>query len=130
MKNKKPKLHDPEHTRVFRKSLRSSLTSAEAFLWNHLKQRKLFGRKFRRQHGIGNFIVDFYCASEKLAIELDGQVHMNPTAHGKDEKRTEFIESKGITVIRFENKMVFDFLPSVLKEIEDHFIENKKDRGK
>ncbi len=124
--NKKPKLHDPKYTKDFRKSLRNNLTSAEAFLWNHLKRRKLLGRKFRRQHGVGNYIVDFYCASEKLVVELDGQSHMNPTAEERDEKRTLFLESKGLTVIRFENKMVFDLLPSVLKDIEDHFVENRE----
>ncbi|MFC4635350.1 endonuclease domain-containing protein [Dokdonia ponticola] len=128
MKSKKPKLHDPEYTKGFRKSLRNGLTSAEAFLWNHLKERKLAGRKFRRQHGVGKFIVDFYCASEKLVIELDGQTHMNPTAQVKDEERTQFLASKGLTVIRFENKMVFNLLPSVLKDIEDHFMENRENR--
>lgn len=126
MKSKKPKLHDPAYTKGFRKSLRNSLTSAEAFLWNHLKERKLSGRKFRRQHGVGRYVVDFYCASEKLVIELDGQPHINPTAEERDEKRTQFLESKGLTVIRFENRMVFDLLSSVLKDIEDHFIENRK----
>jgi very-short-patch-repair endonuclease len=129
LRSKKPKLHDPEHSKGFRKSLRNGLTSAEAFLWNHLKERKLAGRKFRRQHGVGKYVVDFYCASEKLVIELDGQPHTIPTAEEKDEKRTQFLASKGLTVIRFENKMVFDLLPSVLKDIEDHFIENRGSEG-
>jgi len=129
LRSKKPKLHDPEHTKGFRKSLRNGLTSAEAFLWNHLKERKLAGRKFRRQHGVGKYIVDFYCASEKLVIELDGQPHMNPTAQEKDEKRTEYLASKGLKVIRFENKMVFNLLPSVLKDIEDHFVGDEEREG-
>jgi len=118
---RKPKIHDPEATRDFRKSLRSNLTPAEAYLWTHLKKKQLAGRKFRRQHGVGPYIVDFYCASEKVVIELDGQVHMNPTLAEKDERRTAYLENKGLKVIRFENKMVFDFLPSVLQEIKDHF---------
>jgi very-short-patch-repair endonuclease len=60
-KVKKKKLHDPVRTRVFRKKLRSQSTEAEIFLWNYLKEKKLGGRKFRRQHGIGPFIVDFFC---------------------------------------------------------------------
>lgn len=97
------------------------MTSAEAFLWTCLKARKLNGRRFTRQHSIGNYIVDFYCASEKLIIELDGEVHLNSTAEEKDMKRTEYLEALGFKVIRFENKMVFDALPSVLMEITDNF---------
>ncbi|HKL36195.1 MAG TPA: endonuclease domain-containing protein [Salegentibacter sp.] len=91
------------------------------FYGNDYKNRKFKGRKFRRQHSIENFIVDFYCAEEQLIIELDGEVHENPLAEEKDEKRTKKLESLGFKVIRFENRMVFDFLPSVLKEIADNF---------
>lgn len=61
--------------RFFRKALRHNLTPAEAKLWTLLKGSQLAGRKFRRQHSVGNFILDFYCPSERLAIELDGAVH-------------------------------------------------------
>ncbi|HEY9184017.1 MAG TPA: DUF559 domain-containing protein [Salegentibacter sp.] len=74
-----------------------------------------------RQHSIGNYIVDFYCASERLIIEFDGQAHLNSTAAEKGLKQTEYLEALGFKVIRFENKMVFDFLISVLKEIIDNF---------
>jgi len=106
---------------VFRKELRNNLTPAEAFLWTHLKARKLDNKRFTKQHSIKNYIVDFYCASEKLIIELDGEVHNNATTQEFDEKRTSFLNKMGFTVLRFENKMVFDNLPSVLKEIEDNF---------
>ena len=117
---KKPS-HNRKYLGLFRKVLRNNLTPAEAFLWKQLQRRKFMGRKFRRQHSIENFIVDFYCAEEQLIIELDGEVHKNPLAEEKDEKRTKKLESFGFTIIRFENRMVFDFLPSVLKEIEDNF---------
>ncbi len=65
--------------------------------------------------------MDFYCSSEKLIIELDGEVHNNPDAMEKDDRRTIFINSMGYKVIRFENKMVFDQLECVLKEIKDNF---------
>jgi len=113
--------HNRKHLEPYRKALRNNLTPAEAFLWKQLQRRKFKGRKFRRQHSIENFIVDFYCAEEQLIIELDGDVHKNPLAEEKDEKRTKKLEGWGFTVIRFENRMVFDFLPSVLKEIEDNF---------
>jgi len=62
----------------FRSSLRNKSTSAEAELWNILKSKKLNARKFKRQHSIGNYIVDFICASEKLVIELDSNPHNQP----------------------------------------------------
>lgn len=120
MKNKP--IHNRKHLESFRKELRENLTPAEAFLWKHLQRKQLKGRKFRRQHSIENFIVDFYCPQEKLIIELDGEVHKNAIAEEKDRKRDdERLEELGFKVLRFENKMVFDFLPSVLKEIEDNF---------
>jgi very-short-patch-repair endonuclease len=118
---KPKKLHDPSKSKENRKSLRKSLTSAEAFLWKNLQGKKLKGKKFRRQHGIGSFIVDFYCAEEQLVVELDGEVHMNPTAQEYDKKRTKYLEKNGLTVLRFENKMVFENLSSVLLEIEENF---------
>src|SRR5690554_775289 len=123
---KKKKIHNKPELLGYRRKLRSNATPAEAFLWKHLQRSQLEGRKFRSQHSIKNFIVDFYCASEKLIVELDGQVHMNPLAQEYDRKREAVIEGLGFVVIRFENKMVFDFLPSVLKTIRDHFEENRK----
>ncbi|MFD2564032.1 endonuclease domain-containing protein [Aquimarina rubra] len=107
-------LHNRKYLEPFRKDLRNNGTSAEAFLWKHLSKSQLKGRKFRRQHSIGNYIVDFYCPKEKLIIELDGQIHNKPKAQEKDQKRTDYLESLGFRVIRFENKMVFDNLESVL----------------
>ena len=97
------------------------MTPAEAYFWNELKGKKLEGRKFRRQHSINNFIVDFYCASEALIIELDGEVHLNALAEEKDRKREEILEGMGFKVLRFENKMVFENLESVLREIKNNF---------
>ena len=115
------KLHSKKELGPLRKVLRSNLTPAEAFLWKHLKARSLAGRRFTKQHSIKNYIVDFYCASEKLIIELDGEVHNNPAAIEYDEQRTEFLTQLGYHVLRFENKMVFDYLESVLKEIKGNF---------
>ena len=118
---KRQQIHTRKELKEYRKFLRENMTFAEAFLWNFLKAKKLEGKRFTRQHSIGNYIVDFYCASEKLIVELDGQVHLNSTIEEKDLKRTRYLESLGFNVIRFENKMVFDFLPTVLKEIKDNF---------
>ena len=117
----KQKIHSKKEYQKRRKQLRNNLTPAEAFLWSQLKNRKLDNKRFTKQHGIGHYIVDFYCASEKLIVELDGEVHNDLQAQEYDCKRTTYLEQKGYKVIRFENKMVFDLLPSVLKEIRDHF---------
>ncbi|MFT5628799.1 MAG: very-short-patch-repair endonuclease [Dokdonia sp.] len=115
------KLHTLKHLKVFRRELRNNLTPAEAFLWSHLKARQFENRRFNRQHSISNFIVDFYCAKEKLIIELDGEVHNNAEAQEYDNHRTEYLESLGYKVLRFENKIVFDNLNSVFMEIKACF---------
>lgn len=113
--------HNRKELSEKRKELRKNLTPAEAYLWKHLKAKQLRERRFQKQHSIANYIVDFYCASEKLIIELDGQVHMNPTAEEKDKKRDLDLTQPGFRVLRFENKMVFENLDSVLQEIKEHF---------
>ncbi|MFD0798918.1 endonuclease domain-containing protein [Maribacter chungangensis] len=122
---KKIQIHNRKELLEARKELRKNLTPAEAFLWNQLKSKQLDGKKFVKQHSIDNYIVDFYLASDKLIIELDGEVHQNATAMEYDDKRTSYLNQEGFTVIRFENKMVFDNLESVLMEIRGNFRENK-----
>tara|TARA_R110000796_G_scaffold18693_2_gene56563 strand:- start:678 stop:1043 length:366 start_codon:yes stop_codon:yes gene_type:complete len=117
----KDKLHTKKELAGFRSELRSKLTPAEAFLWKQLSSRKLEGRRFTRQHSISKYVVDFYCAAERLIVELDGEIHNNPQAMDYDEKRTAYFNKMGYKVIRFENKMVFDHLESVLSEIKDNF---------
>src|SRR5687767_10747657 len=89
-----------------RKALRNALTPAEACLWNALKDRQLDGRKFRRQHSVGQFILDFYCPSENLAVELDGAAHDSAEAQLRDEGRDAFLTTLGIRVVRYENRDV------------------------
>jgi very-short-patch-repair endonuclease len=102
-----------------RKELRNNLTPAEARLWSYIKSEKL-GAKFRRQHSIGNYILDFYCPNKKLAIELDGSPHDTEEGYKKDELRTIYLEQQGIKVIRFENKDVIKNLDGVLEEIKKY----------
>ncbi|KAA5544241.1 endonuclease domain-containing protein [Adhaeribacter rhizoryzae] len=113
--------HNRKNLKDLRQQNRSSLTPAEAELWKHLQSSKLDGRKFRRQHSIGNYILDFYCPQEKLGIELDGQVHFTDSAYEADSKRTEYLNSLNIKIIRFENKAVFEQLEGVLEEIRQNF---------
>lgn len=109
------------HLKTFRKDLRKNLTPAEAAFWNVVKNSKFEGRKFRRQHSLGNYILDFYCPSERLAIELDGDVHFHDKVRENDYKRRLFLEQHGIKVLRFENRRVFEDLEWVLDVIRSNF---------
>ncbi|MBJ2176445.1 DUF559 domain-containing protein [Aureibaculum sp. A20] len=115
------KLHNHKYLENRRKALRNKSTSAEATLWKSLQKKQLKGRKFRRQHSINNYIVDFYCPSENLIIELDGAVHLDLAQQNYDEERTSTLEELGLVVIRFENKLVFESLDMVLDEISNNF---------
>src|SRR5688500_14104604 len=106
---------------TFRRSLRSHLTPAEARLWSMLKNSQLEGRKFRRQHSFSGYILDFYCSSEKLAIELDGEVHSSGIAKQHDHERKLFLQYFGIRVLRFENRWVFESPDAVLSIIQESF---------
>ncbi len=117
----KQHLNNLPHFKTFRKNLRNNLTPAEAKFWTMVQNSKFEGRKFRRQHSVDNYILDFYCPSEKLAIELDGEVHFNEAAEQKDAERTAFLNHYGIKVIRFENKMIFEQIEYVLDEIKKNF---------
>ena len=104
-----------------RKYLRKRLTAAEATLWTLLKGKKLDGRKFRRQHSVDKYILDFYRPSERLAIELDGEHHFTEQGLAYDEKRTQFLNKLQIRVLRFENEEIFQSQEQVLAEIRKHF---------
>ena len=95
-------------------------------MWNYLKGKQLEGRKFRRQFSVGNYILDFYCPAEKLCIELDGAGHFTSAGYEYDEERTGYLNRLGITVIRFENKTVFDATENVLESIMSNFREEEK----
>ncbi len=103
----------------FRKALRSQLTPAEATLWVQLKGAQLQECKFRRQHSVGRYILDFYCPAKRLAIELDGAVHNSADAQAYDRQRDAFLNSVGIKVLRFENQMVFQNMEGVLAAIRE-----------
>ena len=76
--------------------------------WDDSWTAKLDGKKFRRQHSIGPYIVDFYCPECRVIVELDGEVHEDVLAREGDERRSKYIENLGIRVIRFENRQVFE----------------------
>jgi len=117
----KEKINNLPYLKTFRKDLRNNLTPAEAKFWKVVQNKNFEGRKFRRQHSVGNYILDFYCPSEKLAIELDGEVHFNDSAREYDYERKLFLEHYGIKVLRFENKRVFEDLEWMLDVIKSNF---------
>jgi very-short-patch-repair endonuclease len=100
-----------------RRFLRAHLPKAEAVLWTHLSRRQMLGYKFRRQYGVDQYIIDFYCPALKLGIEVDGESHCNAPAREYDSKRQEYIEHFGIRLLRVMNADVFHNLQGVLDEI-------------
>ena len=98
------------------RELRQNTTQAERRLWGALKERRLLGLRFRRQHPVGPFILDFYCPACKLVVELDGPVHDGQVEY--DEARTEQLQQYGYRVVRFRNEEVLTDLDSVLERIE------------
>jgi very-short-patch-repair endonuclease len=110
---KRPKV--PEEIRLRARQLRKHMTPAEKTLWQQLRARRLQGLKFRRQHPLGPFIADFYCAAHHLVIEVDGDIHDLQVE--EDAARTHLLEDYGYRVIRFRNEEIEKNLDVVLSKI-------------
>ena len=93
----------------------SNYGMAEARLWAALRNKQLEGLRFRTQHPVGNFILDFYCPSCKLVVEVDGEIHAYQTEY--DDARTTKLTDFGCRVLRFTNEQIMNDLPNVLAEI-------------
>ena len=98
--------------------LRKNMTEAEKILWTALRRKQVKGKRFRRQHPIDIFIVDFYCHDSKLVIEVDGGVHQEKEQKEYDIGRSDELEKHGLKVIRFTNEQIKNNLAEVLKKIE------------
>ena len=92
---------------------------AEVALWNQIRRRQLNGFKFRRQYGVGPYVIDFFCPKVKLSIEIDGDSHYQPDKEAYELKRQEYIKSFGIELIRFTNQEVYESLAGVVGRISD-----------
>jgi very-short-patch-repair endonuclease len=114
-KGRKPKL--PEALLRAARELRRKATDAEKYLWSLLRNRQLAGYKFRRQHPLGRFVLDFYCHEAKLCVELDGGQHAEPAQADYDRERTAWLNQEGIRVIRFWNTDVLNNIEGVLQSI-------------
>jgi very-short-patch-repair endonuclease len=95
MTNEKWGIRNVRSKKSFRKLLRKTLTPAEAVLWRRINGRQLLGKKFRRQHSVGRYIVDFYCPECRVAIELDGARHFSITIDEYERSRTRYLEELG-----------------------------------
>jgi very-short-patch-repair endonuclease len=100
-------------------SLRETETYPEKKLWEALKNKKLDGLKFRRQHPINRFVVDFYCHKYKLVIELDGSVHENEEVKARDIERENELKTYGLNILRFTNTEVISNFVGVLSKIRE-----------
>lgn len=100
-----------------RKALRQKMPQPEIMVWSKLRNRQLNGFKFKRQYSVGNYILDFYCPSDRLAIELDGDSHFRKSAKEKDQIRDNYLEALHINVLRFTNKEITENLEGVLEAI-------------
>ena len=108
----------PEPLLLRARELRQQQTSTEEILWIFLRGRRLQNAKFRRQHNIGRFIVDFYCHEARLVVELDGKIHDSRKV--QDAERDAWMVESGLTVLRFENEAVWHRLDTVLEKICEH----------
>jgi very-short-patch-repair endonuclease len=97
-----------------RQELRKNATKAEKILWNRLKQSQL-GAKFIRQYSVGNWVVDFYCPAVRLALEIDGKLHLKKKI--ADEYRDKYLSEMGIKVMRIRNEEVMNEIEVVLNKI-------------
>ncbi len=97
--------------------LRREQTIAEQLLWAQLRDRRLDGHKFRRQHPVGRFIVDFCCVEQRLIVEVDGSVHREVAVAANDAERTAALVAEGYCIIRFGNAQVTDNLQDVIAQL-------------
>src|SRR4051794_18415938 len=92
------------------RGLRKAQTSAEVMLWAALRNRRLADLKFRRQVALDRYVLDFYCHEHQLVVELDGEIHEEPRQRDHDQSRDTFLTSRGLQILRFANREVFEHL--------------------
>ncbi len=110
-------IYNLKKNKNIRKVLRQNMTKPEIILWSYLKGKQFQGYKFRRQQGIGNYIVDFYCPKLKLVIELDGEQHSEQENIVYDKIRTNYLNSLNIKVLRYWNNEIYKNLDGVIEDI-------------
>ena len=112
------RVKNPQELLQCRRDLRTNGTAAEGALWKVLRAKQINGLQFRRQYGVENYVLDFYCPRLQLAIELDGAVHENFIHRHADQERDSLLwERHGIKVLRYENKMVYENIKVIINDI-------------
>ena len=106
--------------------LRRDATDAERALWRRLRGKQLEGLKFRRQHAVGRFVLDFYCHECRLAVELDGGQHGEAAHRRRDDTRTAFLERKGVAVLRYSNLEVLQETEAVLEDLRRRAVARRR----
>ena len=101
------------------RELRRKQTEAERMLWALVRSRRFMGLKFRRQHQIGDYIVDLYCHEKRLVVELDGPIHSDPEAQQKDAERDAYLQSLGLTILRIPNEVALGAPAEALAKISE-----------
>jgi very-short-patch-repair endonuclease len=112
-------IYNSPNLKTKRRKLRKNLTDAEKVLWKFLRNRQLDGFKFYRQFSVGSFILDFYCPDRKMAVELDGGHHAETRQEMHDGRRTNYLQSKNIHVLRFWNNEVLKNTEGVAEKIRE-----------
>ncbi|MEN8154880.1 MAG: endonuclease domain-containing protein [Acidobacteriota bacterium] len=97
--------------------LRKNQTEAENIFWELVRNKKFMRLKFRRQHQIGTYIVDFYCPSKRLIIEIDGKIHLNSGQREKDISRDQYLTELGNRILRFTNEQIYNEIGGVFHKI-------------
>lgn len=106
--------------------MRSNPTPAEAKLWQRLRRRQLEGYKFRRQHVIAGYVVDFYCPTLQLAVEVDGPIHQY--RRRQDQRRSQILSEWGVKILRFSSEAVMNEIEQVVVSLQD-FIQKQDTDG-
>ncbi|MEK7081133.1 MAG: endonuclease domain-containing protein [Patescibacteria group bacterium] len=116
-------IHNNEKLKDRRRELRKRSTKEEEMLWLKIRNNKL-GYKFKRQHSIGGYILDFYCSEARLIIEIDGASHNTKEAREYDKIRDEYFSELGYTTIRFLNEEIKNKMEKVVNKIKKYLIKN------
>jgi len=106
--------------KCFRQNLRCNMSKPEALVWNRLRNGQVNGLKFRRQYGVGKYILDFYCTKIRFAIEIDGNSHYLGDKIDQDSERAKYLSSRNIRVLRFTNLEVMENLDGVICNIYNY----------
>jgi very-short-patch-repair endonuclease len=120
--NVREKIHNLPNKKTLRQKLRHIATPAEKLLWKSLKNSGA-GAKFRRQHSVGSYVLDFYCPEHKLAIEVEGRIHDDVLVGDYDAERQSYLESKGIRILYFKNRELLELTDFVVGAIRTAVLE-------